>query len=277
MISTMVAQVLALAKDMGVDRLDAQLLLCHELSCSRSWLLAHDDAALSAREFAAVQAGLRRRADDEPLAYLLGEKEFHGLALSVNSSVLVPRPETEGLVDWGLELLAGPLADIDPARVADLGTGSGAIALALKRSRPTALVTATDASLEALAVARGNSVRLGLDIQFLQGDWWECLVGQEFHLVLSNPPYIEPGDPHLHALRHEPRSALTPGRSGIDALAEIIDGAAEHMTRGGWLLLEHGHDQGDTVQALLLSHGFSDPQTRRDLAGLSRCTGAQRG
>lgn len=270
-----VAQALAEAKAHGVDRLDAQLLLAHALACDRSWLLAHDDAALAQAVAAGFLAQLPRRAAGEPLAYLVGEKEFHGLTLKVSAGVLVPRPETEGLVDWGLELLGG-LAEPAPARVLDLGTGSGAIALAIKHARPDARVSALDVSPDALAIALANARRLGLDIELHRGNWWSALAGQRFHLVLSNPPYIRPGDPHLAALHHEPQLALTAGENGLKALHAIVAGAADHLEAGGWLLLEHGHDQAAEVQDLLRRHGYSAVQTRLDLAGLPRCTGAHR-
>jgi release factor glutamine methyltransferase len=274
-----VAQALAEAKAQGVDRLDAQLLLARALSCSRSWLLVHDDAVLTPQQAAGFRAHMLCRADDEPLAYLLGEKEFHSLVLKVSADVLVPRPETELLVDWGLELLELlGRAQAGPAQpwVLDLGTGSGAIALAVKHARPNAQVSALDLSPGALAVAGANAGRLGLAIELLQGHWWGGVGDRRFDLVLSNPPYIRQDDPHLAALRHEPRIALTPGGDGLDALRAIVAGAADHLEPGGWLLLEHGHDQAQAVQTLLSEQGFVGVQTRSDLAGLPRCTGAHR-
>ncbi|KNZ32473.1 MAG: SAM-dependent methyltransferase [Methylibium sp. NZG] len=271
-----VAAALANAKAMGVARLDAQLLLAHALRCDRTWVLAHDDALLSPSAAAAFTAHAGRRAAGEPLAYLVGEKEFHGLTLTVNAHVLVPRPETEGLVDWALELLNGELAHAAPARVLDLGTGSGAIALAVKHAHPSAQVAALDASAEALAVAAANAGRLGLHVEFHHSHWWEAVARRHFHLLLSNPPYIRPGDPHLAALQHEPQLALTAGSGGLAALQAIVAGAAGHLEGGGWLLLEHGHDQAEDVHALLRRHGLRDAQTRVDLAGLPRCTGARR-
>ena len=266
-----IADALARARAIGVDRLDVQLLLCHLLQRSRAWLLAHDDAALAPAQAAAFEAALARRAAGEPLAYIVGEKEFHGLALAVSPDVLVPRPETELLVDWALELLAGQAA---PA-VADLGTGSGAIALAVQHRCPAARVTATDASPAALAVARANAERLGLPLQLAAGSWWQALPGQVFDLVLSNPPYIAGDDHHLQALVHEPRQALTPEGDGLQALRAIVAGAPTHLQAGGWLLLEHGFDQADAVQALLAAGGFREVATRVDLAGLPRCTGGR--
>ena len=270
--SLSVAQALLEARALGVDRLDTLMLLADILARSRTWLLAHDDAELSTEQASHLRARLARRASGEPLAYLLGEKEFHGLMLKVDSNVLVPRPDTEVLVDWALALLAGMERPI----VADLGTGSGAIALAVKHARPLATVAATDVSAAALGVARANAQRLALDIEFIEGSWWRALPQRRFQLVLSNPPYIAGGDVHLAALTHEPALALTPGGDGLGALRSIVAGAAAHLEPGGWLLLEHGFDQADAVQALLREHGFGSVQTRRDIAGLPRCSGGHR-
>ena len=270
--SLSVAQALLEARALGVDRLDTLMLLADILAHSRTWLLAHDDAELSTEQASHLRARLARRVSGEPLAYLLGEKEFHGLMLKVDSNVLVPRPDTEVLVDWALALLAGMERPI----VADLGTGSGAIALAVKHARPLATVAATDVSAAALGVARANAQRLALDIEFIEGSWWRALPQRRFQLVLSNPPYIAGGDVHLAALTHEPALALTPGGDGLGALRSIVAGAAAHLEPGGWLLLEHGFDQADAVQALLREHGFGSVQTRRDIAGLPRCSGGHR-
>jgi release factor glutamine methyltransferase len=266
-----VAQALDRARQAGVDRLDAQLLLAHRLQRPRTWLLAHDDAVLAPDDEAAFLADVDARSAGMPLAYIVGEREFHGLVLQVSPAVLVPRPETEGLVDWGLELLQG--LDGEPPAVVDLGTGSGAIALALKHRCPRARLTATDASTAALAVAHANARQLGLDVEFLEGDWWAPLAGRRFRLAVSNPPYVAGQDPHLAALVHEPRSALTPEGDGLAALRCIVEEAPAHLLAGGWLLLEHGFDQDEAVQALLLRSGFAGVRTRNDLAGLPRCTG----
>jgi len=268
-----VADLLAQARAAGVDRLDAQLLLARLLARPRTWLLAHDDAALDPTQLSAWSSLLARRAAGEPLAYLLGEKEFRGLLLRVNANVLVPRPETEILVDWAIELLNGALRDRSAHRVADLGTGSGAIAIAIKHTCSAAQVSATDASAAALDVARANAHELGTSISFAAGSWWEALGDARFDLVLSNPPYVAAADPHLAALCHEPRAALTPGGDGLDALRQIIAGAPDHLTPGAWLLVEHGYDQAHAVQALLATHGFGEIATRADLAGQPRCTG----
>ena len=271
-----VATALATARTMGVNRLDAQWLLARVLNRPRSWLLAHDEAPIDADRWLLFQGQLARRSGGEPLAYLHGEKEFHGLTLTVNPAVLVPRPDTEVLVEWALELLGGVLAEVGSPLVVDLGTGSGAIALAVKNRCPQASVMATDNSQSALAVAEANAHRLGLAVGFVAGSWWTALPGSRFHLVLSNPPYIAVGDPHLPALRHEPASALTPGGDGLGALRQIVHGATNHMLPGGWLLLEHGFDQAEAVQRLLHDEGFTDIETRRDLGGQPRCTGARR-
>ena len=271
------AGLLAQARAAGVDRLDAQLLLARLLGQPRTWLLAHDDATLSSVQLAAWNTQLARRAAGEPLAYLLGEKEFRGLLLQVDANVLVPRPETEVLVDWALELLSGPLRERSPQRVADLGTGSGAIAIAVKRECPGAQVSATDVSAAALGVASANAGRLGTNIFFATGSWWHAVDNSEFDLVLSNPPYVAAADPHLAALRHEPLAALTPGGDGLAALRHIISGAPAHLAPGAWLIVEHGYDQADAVQALLRADGFGEIATRTDLAGLARCTGGRRG
>jgi release factor glutamine methyltransferase len=265
-----IADALNAARALGVARLDTQWLLEHLLGQPRTWLMAHDDALLTDAQATTLQRLLARRAAGEPLAYLVGEREFCGLALQVTPAVLVPRPETELLVEWALE----HLPEDTEAAVVDLGTGSGAIALALQAARPRARVMASDASSEALAVARANAQRLGLPAQFVQGDWWAPLAGQRFAVAVSNPPYIAGDDPHLAALSHEPRGALTPEGDGLGALRRVIRGAQEYLAHGAWLLLEHGHDQAPAVQALLREAGFSSVQTRDDLAGLPRCTGA---
>jgi len=267
-----VRDALAAARAIGVDRLDALALLEHALERARVWLIAHDDAPLAAADAQRAASLFVRRAAGEPLAYLVGEKEFHGLALQVTPAVLIPRPDTETLVDWAIELLPG---DRDVA-VADLGTGSGAIALAIARARPLAQVTAVDASEAALAVARANGQRLGLHVDWRSSDWWQGLAGQRFDLVVSNPPYIADGDTHLAALTHEPQQALTSGRDGLDAIRTIVAGALAQLEPGGWLLFEHGFEQAEAVAALLREAGFVSVESRRDLGDRIRCTGARR-
>lgn len=267
-----VAQALEQARARGVAVLDARLMLGRLLGRSRTHLIAHDDEKLGSSGAARWAEWLERRAAGEPLAYLLGEKEFHGLMLEVTPDVLVPRPETELLVDWAVALLPGFGR---AARVVDLGTGSGAIALAIKRAEPRAVVVATDASAAALAVARRNAERLSLAVEFVAASWWQGLEGRCFDIVVANPPYIDQVDPALAALRHEPASALTPGGDGLSALRDIVEGAMPHLAAAGWLLLEHGFDQAESVRALIDAAGLEAIETRRDLAGHARATGGR--
>ncbi len=267
-----IAAALQAARVAGVDRLDAQTLLARLLRQPRSWLLAHTDAVLDGGSQASYAALLARRAAREPLAYLLGEKEFFGLMLRVTPDVLVPRPDTETLVDWALDLL--PLQTA--AAVADFGTGSGAIALAIAQHRPAARVTAIDASLSALAVARDNSARLGVAVEWLPSDWGSALTQRRFFMIVSNPPYIAEDDAHLEMLRHEPQQALTAGADGLDAIRRIVQQAPPLLEPGGWLLFEHGFDQAGDVTRLLHKAGFADVASRRDLAGRPRCSGGRR-
>lgn len=264
---------LAAARRLGLERLDAQLLLAHVLGRDRSWLIANDDACVSAEALERFEPLVSRRAQGEPFAYLVGVKEFHGLELQVDARVLVPRPDTEVLVDWAVFLLRGALATVDNPAVVDLGTGSGAIALAVRHAYPAARVVATDASADALDVARANAQRLQLPIETAGGSWWQAVAGRRFALALSNPPYIASGDPHLAALHVEPGAALVPGRTGLEALEQIIDAAPAHLSPGAWLLLEHGFDQAEAVRQRLLARGFQLVQTRRDLSGQPRCSG----
>lgn len=273
--SPSVGAALARARAAGLDRLDAQLLLAHRLGRSRTWLLAHDDDTLPPGAAAAFEADVQQRAAGVPLAYLTGTREFHGITLQVSPAVLDPRPDTETLVDWALDLLSGELAACALPQVLDLGTGSGAIALAVKASCGRAVLRATDNSPAALAVARDNGQRLGLEVHWQAGHWWDGLGGPPLHLVLSNPPYIAGDDPHLPALRHEPLAALTPGGDGLAAIEAIVQGAPRHLAAGGWLLLEHGFDQAAAVRRRLAAAGFEAIATRHDLAGLERCTGGR--
>ncbi|MCR6477710.1 peptide chain release factor N(5)-glutamine methyltransferase [Variovorax sp. ZS18.2.2] len=266
-----VAEALAAAVALGVDRLDAQLLLLHALGRAphdRAWLLAHDTDAMSDSAWASLAAQLSRRLAGEPVAYLLGTKEFHGLDLRVDARVLVPRPDTETLVDWALQCLEGQSAP----RVLDLGTGSGAIALALQHARPDAQVDAVDASADALAVAEANARRLGLPVRFALAHWLDG-AADGYAVIASNPPYIAANDPHLPALQHEPSSALVAGADGLDDIRQIVQNAPDHLAEGGWLLLEHGHDQAAAVRQLLETRGFAEVQSRDDLAGIQRCSG----
>ncbi len=259
----------------GLPRLEAQQLLLLALGRNphdRAWLTAHDDEALDAASAARLDALLARHRAGEPMAYLRGEQAFFGLTLRVDRRVLAPRPDTETLVQWALEVLAERPA---AARVLDLGTGSGAIALALKHQRPALQVSATDASADALDVARGNAERLGLALGLHQGAWMAAVPGERFDLIVSNPPYIAEGDPHLPALAHEPRGALTAGADGLDDIRTILKQAPDALLAGGWLLLEHGHEQAPAVQALLRERGFEAVAGRTDLAGIVRCSGGR--
>ena len=267
------AQALAQAHTLGLARIDAQLLLLHAVGrpdAGRAWLLAHDSDAMDDTVHTQFIALCQRRLAGEPVAYLTGRKEFYGLPLQVDARVLDPRPDTETLVDWALEVIA-PLAS---PRVVDLGTGSGAIALALQSQRADAQVLAVDASTDALAVAQANAERLGLPVQFQPANWLAGVEGL-FDAIVSNPPYIPSADPHLAALTHEPLQALASGADGLDDIRTIVAQAPTHLRPGGWLLLEHGYDQAQAVQALLATKGFTQVHSRNDLAGIARCTGGQ--
>jgi len=265
-----VTQALAAAAALGVDRLDAQVLLLRALGRSetdRGWLLAHDTDDVPAQAHDAYVATCERRSRGEPLAYIVGHKEFHGLDLQVDSRVLVPRPDTETLADWAIEIAS----TLDSPRVVDLGTGSGALALAIKKACPQASVEATDLNSAALEVARNNAKRHALDVAFRQGSWLGG-VARQFELIVSNPPYIAQGDEHLPSLRHEPLDALVSGADGLDAIRTIVAQAPQRLADGGWLLLEHGWDQAAQVRELLRAAGFGWVASRRDIAGIERCT-----
>ena len=261
----------------GLDRLDAQMLLLHAMGRpphDRAWLIAHDRDPLPTDAFTRWTTLLQRRQAGEPVAYLLGEKEFGGLRLQVDARVLVPRPDTEVLVEWALDALPPP-GSADTPRLLDLGTGSGAIALTVASRRPDAQVTATDASAGALAVAQANAQRLSLPVRFAQGAWLAAVPGERFDVIASNPPYIAEGDAHLAALTHEPITALTAGADGLDDIRQIVDQAPAALPPGGWLLLEHGHDQAAAVRELLETAGFERVSSRNDLAGIARCSGGR--
>ena len=245
---------------------DCAHLLALALAVPRSWLLTHGGRALDAAAMQRFEALLARRIAGEPMAYLRGTQGFWTLELEVTPDVLVPRPETELLVELALARMG------ERGALVDLGTGSGAIALALKSERPGWRIAATDRSATALAVAAGNATRLGLDVEFLHGDWFVPLAGRRFDVIVSNPPYVAPDDPCLagDGLRCEPRTALAAADAGLADLAAIAAGAAAHLAPGGWLLLEHGADQGEAVRALLTAAGFSNVETQADLAGHPR-------
>ena len=261
------------AQTLGLERLDAQLL--HLLALGRplhdrAWLLAHDTDVLRPEVLARLEPLLQRRLAGEPLAYITGSKEFFGLPLRVDARVLDPRPDTETLVEWALEHMP---ADAD-CSVLDLGTGSGAIALALQHQRPRAHVSAVDASPDALAVAQANAQRLQLPVRCIQSHWLRDVEGR-FDLIVSNPPYIRADDPHLAALRHEPLQALASGGDGLEDIRTIMKQAPAYLKAGGWLLFEHGWDQAAAVRELFTRAGWRQVQSRHDLAGIERCTGAQ--
>ena len=262
------------ANNLGINALDADRLLLSVLRRSaseRTWLRVHGSEAVSANTTTRYLALCQRRLDGVPLAYLTGERGFYGLTLHVDSRVLDPRPDTETLVDWALDVLQSQAAP----RVADLGTGSGAVALAIQHQRPDAVVLGVDASTQALEVAQANAVRLGLTIHFTQGNWLSPPPDQLQHLIVSNPPYIPEDDPHMAALRHEPRQALTSGPDGLHDIRSIIAQAPACLRNGAWLLLEHGYDQASAVQALFTQRGFVHVESRKDLGGHVRCTGGQ--
>jgi release factor glutamine methyltransferase len=248
---------------------EARLLLAHLLGRGAAWLYAHGDAVVDAAVETGFMALVDRRAAGEPVAYLTGRRGFWTLDLAVGPATLIPRADTECLVEAALARLPQGAA----VEVADLGTGSGPIALAIASERPRARVTATDRSAPALAIARANAVALGLaNVAFVSGDWFAPLAGRRFALVASNPPYIAEDDPHLALgdLRHEPRSALASGADGLDDLRRIVAAAPAHLEPGGWLLLEHGHDQGPAVRGLLAEAGFDAVETIVDLEGRDR-------
>ena len=288
------SQALTQAAASGLDLVDAERLLMHALGHAngqRAWLRAHGADALSDTAKQAFDHLCLRRLSKEPMAYITGQRGFYGLDLQIDSRVLDPRPDTETLVDWALEVLNTTARP----HVIDLGTGSGAIALAIQHERRDAHVTAVDASADALTVARANADRLQLAVQFVQGSWLtpipftidsaptsaEANLAAEaqtsgFDLIVSNPPYIAENDPHLPALVHEPEEALTSGPDGLNDIRLIISQSPAHLKPGGWLLLEHGYDQAEAVTDLLLAQGFENVQSRNDLAGIARCTGGQK-
>jgi release factor glutamine methyltransferase len=266
----------ACAKDIlfasGLPRLEARMLLEHVLEKPRSWILAHDTDPLPPAAVRAFTVLAARRAAGEPMAYLLGEREFMGHSFKVGPDVLIPRPETELLVEAALEWMAG----FESLAVLDLGTGSGAIAISIALARPDAAVLATDRSLKALKVAAENALSLGAKLHFAGGDWYGALTAdQKFDVIVSNPPYIRRQDPHLEKgdLRFEPRAALTDEADGLDALRTIIAGAPGHLKPGGVLWVEHGWDQAAAVRGLLTDAGLRGVDSRRDLAGIERISG----
>jgi release factor glutamine methyltransferase len=252
----------------GIEPREARLLLAAASGFSESSVLANTERVLPLEIQKSFEVMAARRQRGEPVAYILGRKEFYGLELAVNPAVLIPRPETELLVDIALER--------NFSSVVDLGTGSGAIALALKKHRPKARVVAVESSAAALAVAQRNATKHSLDIEFRHGRWLQALAAERFDLVVANPPYIAAGDPHLDALSFEPASALVAGADGLDAIREIVRAGPAHLSPGGWLFLEHGMGQDRAARALLAEAGLEELTSRPDLAGIPRVSGGRR-
>jgi release factor glutamine methyltransferase len=277
--TTTIAQLLTdarqrLAAVTDTTRLEAEVLLADVLTKPRSHLYAWPEKAPESALTDRFHRLLERRLRGEPLAYVLGRREFWSLDLAVTPDTLIPRPETELLVELALSVTPRD----SRGSVADLGTGCGAVALAIAHERPRARVVATDASLKALAVAEHNARRLGLDLVFCQGDWYGALGSQRFDAIVSNPPYLTTRDPHLRRgdLRFEPSAALVAGQDGLTAIRTLVSGAAAHLSPGGWLFLEHGFDQEQSVPELLRDHGFEAVACHRDAAGLPRVSGGRR-
>jgi release factor glutamine methyltransferase len=268
----------------AIGRTDAQVIMAHLLGVNRAYLAANPMRVLTETEDARVDTLVARRSLGHPVAYLLGAREFYSREFAVSPDVLIPRPETETLVEAALDVMrkrgqTSPLGtEVCPLSLLDLGTGCGAIAITLACERSELEVTATDSSAEALEVARANAASHAARIEFALGDWYTPVAGRRFDLIVSNPPYVAARDPHLSEgdLRFEPRQALTDGSGdGLDSLRAIVAGAAAHLNPGGWLLVEHGYDQAAEVAALLAQAGFAQPQSIPDLAGIPRVAGAR--
>jgi release factor glutamine methyltransferase len=268
------ATIAALLAASGLPALEAQVLAAHALGISRARVLAEAQRTLDAAAVRAIERLYLLRRAGEPVAYLTGEREFHGLPLKVTHDVLIPRPETELLVDLALERLPNRAG-----RLLDLGTGSGAIAVAIAHAAPDAEVVAVDSSAAALAVARENARRHGASIRFVEGEWFAGIPGERFDVVVSNPPYVAAGDAHLGEgdLRFEPRTALVAGPDGLDAIRTIVAGAKRHLVSGGWLLFEHGFDQAERCRSLLAMYGYAGIASWPDLAGIVRVAGGRAG
>jgi release factor glutamine methyltransferase len=281
----------ALGLDASSARIEVQCLLQRVLQVERAYFFAHPERVLDATEYEAYQALLKRRLAGEPIAYILGEREFFGLTLSVTSATLIPRPDTELLVELALERIPSPPTPLPLAgeggrqagrgrvlQVLDMGTGSGAIALALAHQRPDVEMWACDASVAALAVANSNAQRLAIaNVRFVESNWFAVFGRQRFDLIVSNPPYIAADDEHLAQgdVRFEPLTALASGADGLDDIRSIISQAGAHLQQAGWLIFEHGYDQAARVRELLQQGGFSAVFSARDLAGIERCSGGQ--
>lgn len=264
-----------LARQLGLSareaRIEAHSLAGHALGVNRAWLIAHDRDEIAPAAQARIEALLARRAAGEPVAYLVGEREFYGRDFMVGPGVLIPRPETEHLVEAALKRAP------HNARVLDIGTGSGCIAITLKLERPDLQVSAVDVSAAALNIARANAAELHAEVEFAESDLFHALAGRQFELIVSNPPYIPEADAHLSQgdLRFEPKNALASGPDGLDAIRAIVDQAKAHLAPGGWLLFEHGYDQGEAVQGLLKAAGYAKVFLEQDLAGQPRVSGGR--
>ena len=279
----------ALNLDSGSARIEVQCLLQAVLRVNRAWLLTHPEQIPDAEQQARYTALFERRLRGEPIAYILGEREFYGLNFRVTPATLIPRPDTELLVESALQRIPSPPAPLPQVgeggrqagrglRVLDLGTGSGAIAFSIAHMRPDAEVTAVDASQGALDVARENAQRLNIgNVRLLRSDWFAALAGERFDLIVSNPPYIADGDAHLTQgdLRFEPRAALASGADGLDDIRRIVADAKEHLNTGGWLLFEHGYGQAERARELLLQEGYAEVFSAHDLAGIERVSGGK--
>lgn len=265
--------VLAMARQ-HIETSEARLLLCHRLGRTPAWLAAHGDDPFDAAQRESFQTLIARRAAGEPIAYLCGEKEFHGRDFLASPAVLIPRPETELLVDLALVKAKG----IKRPRLLDLGTGSGCVAITLALECRQARVSAADASTAALSVARGNSHRLGAVVKFTESDWFAAFHAECFDVIVANPPYVAADDSHLKQgdLRFEPLGALISGPDGLEAIRQIIAAAPEHLLSGGWLLFEHGYDQAEAVARLLATADFTEIEQHRDLAGIVRVSGGRK-
>ena len=280
-------QALLGAKAKGLQPLEAQLLMLHALgrqAVQRTWLIAHGNEHISKEALACFEDHVNQRLDHVPLSYLTGQREFYGLTLHIDARVLDPRADTETLVDWAIELIDAQCKGFDTPQpqVLDMGTGSGAIALAIKANQPQASLWALDQSPAALEVAQKNALDLGLEVEFFQSHWFQALNTpsankhpKRFDVIVSNPPYIAPQDPHLRDLVHEPLDALLAKGGGWADILQICTQAQHHLKAGGWLLLEHGYDQSHRVREILQNLGYIHIQSRYDLTGIERCTGAQ--
>ena len=267
------ARSLAASADLVEARPEAQILFGHAMGVSRAWLAAHRDEAADPSVVNSFRELVRRRQAGEPVAYLVGTREFYGLEFRVTPDVLIPRADTETLVDAALEkLVEGAQPD-----VLDLGTGSGCVALAIAHERRAAHVTAVDVSAAALTVARENAASIGVNAEFVQGAWFEQLAGRRFDLIVSNPPYVAAGDPHLRQgdLRFEPATALASGKDGLADIRIIVADAPAYLREGGWLLFEHGYGQADACRDLLFNAGFGEAISRADIAGSPRVAGGR--